>query len=85
MEASVRRFMITALIGRSTEPVMMNRATIVTTAITRMAQGRCAPMLAFWSTKLAVSPPTRIGYGAGSVRMSSTSCWLALESGGASE
>ena len=40
---------------------MMNRAMMVVVAISRIAQGRCAPMLAFWSTKLAVRPPTSTG------------------------
>ena len=53
--------MNTALIGRSTDPVMRKSATMVATATTRIAQGRCAARLAFWSAKLAATPPTSTG------------------------
>ena len=61
MAPRVSTFIRTALIGRITEPVMRNRATIVVSAITVMAHGRCAARLAFWSTKPADTPPTSVG------------------------
>ena len=42
---SVSRFMITALMGRITDPVIAKSATSVTSTITSTAQGRCAAKL----------------------------------------
>ena len=53
--------MITALTGSTTEPVIRKSAMMVTRATTVIDQGRCAARLAFWSTKLAATPPTCTG------------------------
>src|ERR1700694_1186547 len=73
---SERMFITKVLIGISTDPVMAKMTSIVTTATTRMAAGRCEARLAWRSAKLACSTGTWTGYGELMARMSRTSCWL---------
>ena len=75
--------MISALIGRITEPVIRNRITNVVTTTIASIVGMWPARLSLRSTKNAASPVTRRGYEVSRSRMSDTTFSLAREwSGG---
>jgi hypothetical protein len=67
------RFSTIAFAGTTTEPVMRNSSTKVTSAMIAAANGRLARMLSRESTRLADGPATSVWKDAGVDRMSWTS------------